>query len=662
MLFLTPALLWFLAAAAIPIAIHFLNRRRHKTIQWAAMQFLLKATRESRGKKKLRHILILTCRALGLAALAFAAARPIASSLMGWGGGSVENVVLILDRSASMESKPGDGLAPRRQLVLDQVRDALKDLGSPRLILIDSANGQPQDVPSADTLSDLSSTAATDTAADFPSLLSRAADYNADIHARTEIWLASHHQSSNWKPDDERWAAARASIAALPQKPAIRVLSLAGQTANNNALRLIGSRRVGNELMLDLEIQRPEEARGSASIPLTTTLNGSGTTETMVIPGQSLRFLKRIPLAPDSATGHGHLSIPSDGNARDNVAFFAYGPSRPVKSLVVGTPGEAADYLMLSAAPPGFGSQTAQFIGPAQAASVPTGDLAAILWSAPFPNGSTAEWLNRFLLSGGQVLFLPPGEASTTAFLDLKWSPRTEAERGKFLILQDWNHTDGPLRDGLDGSAIPADRLKAIRRQIALGDAAPLARWEDGEPFLSRRVVDRGTAWFLGSIPDYTWSNLGDADVLLPVVQRIVIAGADRFDASYITTVGSEDAKTLAGEARTRLDQYGEPDPSNAAHESGVYRLGSRLLAVNRPPTEDEPEVLARDQLDVALDGTSYTLLDQAGQATDADISRDLWRPFLIAVLCFLIAEAILCLPKKHKDGPQPAARNPKSA
>ncbi|MEY4568997.1 MAG: hypothetical protein RLZZ398_436, partial [Verrucomicrobiota bacterium] len=110
MLFLNPLLLWGLLAAAVPIAIHLLNRRRHKTIQWAAMQFLLKATRESRGKKKLRHILILTCRALAIAALAFAAARPIVSGLIGWGGGSIDTVVLLLDRSASMEIKPGDGL------------------------------------------------------------------------------------------------------------------------------------------------------------------------------------------------------------------------------------------------------------------------------------------------------------------------------------------------------------------------------------------------------------------------------------------------------------------------------------------------------------------------------------------------------------------------
>jgi hypothetical protein len=61
--FLSPSLLWFLLAAAVPVVIHLVNRRRHKTIEWAAMQFLLNATRQYRGEKKLRHIAILTCRA-----------------------------------------------------------------------------------------------------------------------------------------------------------------------------------------------------------------------------------------------------------------------------------------------------------------------------------------------------------------------------------------------------------------------------------------------------------------------------------------------------------------------------------------------------------------------------------------------------------------------
>ena len=647
MLFLNPLLLWGLLAAAVPIAIHLLNRRRHKTIQWAAMQFLLKATRESRGKKKLRHIIILTCRALAIAALAFAAARPIVSGLIGWGGGSIDTVVLLLDRSASMETKPGDGLNSRRQIVIEKVRDAMASLGGARLVLIDSASGKPQEIPSPDVLTELAATSPTDTAADFPTLLNRATEFLADSPGRSEIWLASDLQLSNWRPDDERWTTARASLAMLPQKPALRVLSLTGASAPNTAVRLLGSRRAGDEIQLDLEILRAEDSRGSATIPLTTNLNGSRTTENLVVPGQSLRLQKRVALPTGSETGSGWLSIPADGNSRDNSAFFAYGPARPIKSIIVAPAGEAADYLALAAAPPGFANQTVERIDPANAASMVTGEVSTIFWAAPLPTGPAYEVVQRFLTSGGQVVFLPPASASETTFVDLKWADTTEAPAGKFFILKDWNHNDGPLRDGIDGTPIPAERLKSIRRQVPTGDATALARWEDGEPFITRRIVDHGTAWFVGSLPDYTWSNLGDADVLLPSVQRIIAAGADRFDASYLTTVGSDAAQALPGETITRIDDYGTQDPANAGYESGVFRLGDRLLAINRPAQEDNLEILSRESLDVALEGTGYTLLDQAGQANDPSLSRDAWRAFLIAVLFFLISEALLCLPKK---------------
>jgi hypothetical protein len=174
-----------------------------------------------------------------------------------------------------------------------------------------------------------------------------------------------------------------------------------------------------------------------------------------------------------------------------------------------------------------------------------------------------------------------------------------------------------------------------------------LAHWEDGEPVISRQVTDRGTAWFVGTRPDYTWSNLGDGDVLLPTVQRIISEGANRFDASYLATVGSATAQPVLRETRSRIDDYGTHDPSNSEYEAGIFLLGERLLAINRPTQEDNPEILTRDQLDYALTGTQYTLLDQAGQSTDSSLSRDVWRAFLIAVLLLFISEAILCIPKK---------------
>ena len=292
-------------------------------------------------------------------------------------------------------------------------------------------------------------------------------------------------------------------------------------------------------------------------------------------------------------------------------------------------------------------SLSCQRVDPARAGTAISADFAAILWAAPLPTGTTADALRQFLTSGGQVLFLPPGTPSEATFNDFKWSDPAEAPAGKFFILKDWNHTDGPLRDGIEGTPIAASRLKAIRRQLPVGDAVPLARWEDGEAALTRRVCDRGTAWFLGSIPDYTWSNLGDADVLLPAVQRIITAGSERFDAAYLATVGSDAARLQPNETRTRLDDQDTADPANAEYEAGVFRLGDRLLALNRPPAEDTPEILTRDTLDTVLAGTDHTLLDQSGQANDPSLSRDVWRAFIAATLFFLISEALLCLPNK---------------
>lgn len=640
-------MLWGLLAASIPVIIHLLNRRRHKTIQWAAMQFLLKATRESRGKKKLRHFLILACRTLGLAALVLAAARPIASGLLGWGGGNIDVVVLVLDRSASMELRSGDGQAPRRQAILAKVRETMKTLNGARLVLIDSATGSPQDIPSPEVLAELSSTAATDTAADFPTLLTQAAEFLRETPGRAEIWLASDLQTANWQPNDERWAAARATLASLPQKPAVRVLSIAGAGASNSAISLLGSRRAGDDLLLDVELLHTTESRGAANLPLTVNFNGTRTSDTLTIPGQVLRFQKRLALPPASESGFGWLSIPADGNDRDNAAFFAYGPARPVKSLIVSKPGETASYLALASAPPAFGKQQSEWVDPTQFLALKTTDVSAILWAAPLPTGATAEQLTRFISAGGQVVFFPSGSAPAAAFMDMNWEPTKSADKDKYFIVKEWNHSDGPLRDGLNGTPIPVERTKAIRRQTPIGDAAVLARWEDGEPFLTRRIHDRGTAWFVSTAPDYTWSNLGDGDLLLPLLQRIVALGAERFDAAFIATVGTETTRALATETRTRLDDYGSPDPANIEYLAGVFKIGDRLLALNRPAAEDTLESLSHEELNIALQDTGYTLLEQAGKADDPSLSRDVWRAFLVALMFFLIAEALLCLPSK---------------
>ncbi|MBL9127294.1 MAG: BatA domain-containing protein, partial [Verrucomicrobiales bacterium] len=50
MSFLNPALLAFGAAIAVPILIHLLNRRRFRTVTWAAMKFLRASIEKNRRR------------------------------------------------------------------------------------------------------------------------------------------------------------------------------------------------------------------------------------------------------------------------------------------------------------------------------------------------------------------------------------------------------------------------------------------------------------------------------------------------------------------------------------------------------------------------------------------------------------------------------------
>jgi hypothetical protein len=651
--FFQPLLLWGLFAAAIPVIIHLLNRRRHRTVKWAAMQFLLKATRESRGKKRLKHILILVCRTLALAALVFAAARPLVGGFLGWGAGGIDTVVLILDRSSTMEARPKDATASRRSAALQQVSAALAELGDTRLVLIDSASASPQEVPSPEVLPELSATAPTDTAADIPALLGKTFDFlQQGAPGRTEIWIASDLQDSDWNPESEHWQTARTGLAALPQPPAVRILALAGDPAPNTSLRTVTTRRNGDELEIEFELLRQNDPRDTANLPLTLALDGMPTTDTLAVRGDSLRFIRRISLEPGTKDGFGWASIPPDGNPRDNVAFFAFGPARPMHTAVVSPPGEAAEYLKLAAAPPGLPGRAAESVSPANAASLPWNDLSAIVWAAPLPTGTLAERATRFLDDGGTIVFLPPGKAGNdpAAFLGISWGAPEESPTGKFFIVADWNRDDGLLRDGIDGTPLAVEHLRAIRRQAIGGDGTVLARWDDRSPLLVRHVAKRGTAWFLGTLPDYRWSNLGDGDPLVPAIQRAVADGAKRFQSGHFAEVGDPSVRPSPGRRRTRLDDYGTPDPANAPYEAGVWRIDSRLVAANRPETENYFEPLPADSLDALFGPLDHSLFHESRTAKTESLAREAWRAFFLAMLFFLLSEALLCLPKKRQD------------
>ena len=71
--FLQPWILYALPLMALPILIHLINRHRHRSVDWAAMMFLVSAKRMNKGMARLRYVLIMLLRMLAIAVLVFVA-------------------------------------------------------------------------------------------------------------------------------------------------------------------------------------------------------------------------------------------------------------------------------------------------------------------------------------------------------------------------------------------------------------------------------------------------------------------------------------------------------------------------------------------------------------------------------------------------------------
>ena len=131
-MFANPGMLWWAAAAAVPIAIFLFARQRFKRTDWAAMDFLLRAFQKQKRRLRVENLLLLLLRVLALLLLALAWADPRFESVKLLGGGdSRREVVIVLDDSFSTGYREPSGETPFRR-AHDQALRVVRDLRSER--------------------------------------------------------------------------------------------------------------------------------------------------------------------------------------------------------------------------------------------------------------------------------------------------------------------------------------------------------------------------------------------------------------------------------------------------------------------------------------------------------------------------------------------------
>ena len=673
MSFLQPLALIALPLIALPIIIHLINQQRHRTIPWAAMMFLMRAKRMSRGMARLRHLLILLMRVLAIGALIFAISRPLSGGWLGSVGLSKPDATLILlDRSASMEVQDLQAGESKRSTALKRLAQLLEqgDYGT-HLLLIDSASGQLQEVDSPKALLSLPMTEASATSANIPGMLETALAYlKANESGRAEIWICSDLKENDWDVHSGRWNAMREEFAQLEGVHHF-LLAYTDPPANNLSVRVENVQRWerGNaaELLLDVIVRTeggassltPEERSVVRRVPIEFEVNNVRSVVEVELDtlGASLKG-HRIPIDTKLSSGWGSVSLPGDANPLDNRFFFTFSEPPVRKAVVVSDDPKVGEaFRRALAIPTDARLQHHVDVMPMnRVAEIDWENTGLLIWQGTLPSGLVAEQIQHFVNNGRVAMFFPSKLRTRTVrgeqFFASRWGDwqSTTGEQSDTTGDISWWRGDADLLAHAEsGDALPLSELRTYQYRTFESQGTLLARFDNDAPLLTRVATDQGAAYFCSTLPTAQFSSLErDGVVFYVMLQRALAEGcrtltvASQRDAGIDVLADRNQWKSVApAENNASLSQRGL--------HAGVYRDEEYWAAVNRSQAEDNAKTSPLETVDALFDGLSYRRIDVNVGDTSA-LASELWRIFLIAMAIALILEAVLSLPSRKTE------------
>lgn len=664
--FLQPLALIALPLIALPIVIHLINQHRHRTIPWAAMMFLMRAKRMSKGMARLRHFLILLMRVLAVAALIFVVSRPLSGGWLGSIGMSKPDATLILlDRSASMEIQDLQTGQSKRSAALQKLAELLEqgDYGT-HLVLIDSASGQLQEVDSPKALLGLPTTGSSATSADIPGMLESALAYlKANQSGRVDVWICSDLSENDWDVESGRWQAIREAFAQLEGVHHF-LLAYADLPSSNLSIRVKNVQRWerGNdaELVLDVIVR----SKGSSNttrqgFPVEFEVNNVRSVVEVELDrqGASLRG-HRIPIDTKVRSGWGSVGLPGDANPLDNRFFFVFSEPTVRRAVVVNDNvknGEAFRRALAIPTDPRL-QHRVDVISVDRVAEIDWEKTGLLIWQAALPRGAVAEQIRQFVDTGRVVMFFPPvtGKGSQNAedrMFASRWedwqTPKNNSQRSAVSSVLWWRGDTDLLAHVESGNALPLNELRIYRYRSFESPGTPLARFDNDAPLLTRVATDRGAVYFCSTLPTAQFSSLEREGVTLYVIlQRALDQGCRALAVASQRDTGPD---VLADRNEWELVAPANNSPllSQRGLHAGVYRDGAYWTAVNRSHIEDSATAVSIETVDALFDGMSYRRIDVDVGDTSA-LASELWRMFLFAMIVALLVEAALSLPSRR--------------
>ena len=685
--FLAPLFLAGIAAAAVPIYLHLVQRERKDAVEFPSLMFLQRIEYRSVRRQRIRHWALLALRCLALVLLASAFARPFFRrnpDAVAGGLGSAREIVVLLDRSYSMGY--GDRWT-RAQEAARRAVDGLRSGDRATLILFDEA-AEAVTEPTADRArlqnAIRSATPGSGGTRYAPALRTAQKVLAESNRPRREVVLVSDFQRRGWEARDD---------VQLPANAVVTPVDVSDGKAADVAVTAATLRRERpgdrDYLVAGARIANSGDA-AIGSLPVTLSLGGRAveTRRVQLAPRSAATVtFSRVPI-PDGET-RGVVSAAPDALTANDSFHFTLSPSQELSVLVLDPPDPHANQslyirrvLDLSETPPV--RLSVKSVGQMTAADL-SGRSLVILNDVAFPQGENGRRLTEFVARGGGLLVVlgehsTPGAWAGDAVTRLlpgavgATVDRT-GDAGATLVSVEYAHPVFELfnqpRSG-DFATARFFRYRALDvRGPRTDTTAVLARFDDGGVALAERSVGRGRVLVWTSTLDNFWNDLALQPVFLPFVHQLTRHAARFSESKPWFTVGEAlDISRQSAEGRAAPDAGVElvaQAPSGARtqlggrsgprslplSEHGFYEVrplggaagSGRTVAVNVDPAE--ADLAHMDPAELVAAVTKQGAATQAALASDAtpeetEQRQTLWWYLLAAAVMLLAAETLV--------------------
>jgi hypothetical protein len=264
-------MLSWLAAAAVPLAIHLWNRRKYREVSWAAIEYLLAALRKNARRIQIEQWVLLAIRTLIIVLVALAVAEPyLEGARLDFSTGQRTLKVLVIDGSYSMAYRPTDRSRFERakQAAAKIVEESpagdaflLVMLADPPVVVVGSPAHE-----ASDFLAEIDNLRLAQGLADLPATLARVEEVlnsaGSSAPSRREVYFLTDLARNTWAPQLAGPAAEtqyRERLARLAGMASLVVVDLGQSGAENWAVTHLAMSEpmaiIGRQVVFDARLQ-----------------------------------------------------------------------------------------------------------------------------------------------------------------------------------------------------------------------------------------------------------------------------------------------------------------------------------------------------------------------------------------------------------------------